>query len=123
MLSQKRNRRRRTPAIWAGVYMSVLLLLFRYGVTQDHADPASGGIGFLPLLVLTTPWSWLLLLFYDQIGISNSAYWGKGWHLLLFVTCNILSGTANCYILYIILMRRKNRETEDDGDPDTGVGK
>jgi len=90
--------------MWAAGYALVLLLLFLLGVIENRVD--SEGMGFLPLLVLTTPWSWLL------IGVWDSPIWGSGTlggHLAIFVTCNLLSGTANGVILYLLIRWRQRR--------------
>jgi hypothetical protein len=93
--------------IVAGIYMFALLLLYVFGVMENKVD--SEGMGFLPLLMLATPWSWLLMYFWDN------PIWGsglQGTHVAIFVTCNLISGTANTYILYLLIrwrQKRKNR--------------
>jgi len=88
----------------AAIYIFVLLLLFVLGVIENRID--SEGMGFLPLLVATTPWSWLLM------GSWDSSIWGSGphaKHVAIFVTCNIISGVANGFILYLFVSWRKKR--------------
>ncbi len=51
------------PAAWARSYLLLLLLLFLLGTLEHLVD--SEGMGFLPLLLLTTPWSWLLVSTWD----------------------------------------------------------
>ena len=83
---------------WMAIYECALLLLFVLGVIENRVD--SEGMGFFPLLALTTPWSWLLMYFWD------SPVWGDGplaTHLAIFVTCNIISGALNGYILYLLV--------------------
>ena len=78
------------------MYLCALLLLFLVGSLESRVD--SEGMGFFPLLLLTTPWSWLLM------GLWDSPIWGsgpQGKYVAIFVTCNIVSGAANGYILYI----------------------
>jgi hypothetical protein len=97
-----RNRALGRPTIGVAIYTAVLLFLFLVGVIENHVD--SEGMGFLPLLVLTTPWSWLLISTWD------APVWGSGphgGHLAIFVTCNLISGAANSLILYFLLNRRK----------------
>jgi hypothetical protein len=103
----KSDRKTRSANVWFATYMIVLLLLFVLGVLENRVD--SEGMGFLPLLVLTSPWSWLL------IGTWDFAVWGSGphaGHLAIFVTCNILSGTANSLLFFLLIKwRRKNAAT------------
>jgi hypothetical protein len=90
------------PAKWTVIYIFALLLLFLVGVIENQAD--SEGMGFLPLLALTTPWSWLLM------GIWDFPIWGSGslgTHLAIFFTCNVISGTANGFILYRLISWRQ----------------
>ena len=99
------NRKIGRSTIWAASYLLVLLLLFLFGVIENRVD--SEGMGFFPLLVLTTPWSWLLM------GTWDFSIWGSGpagIHLAIFVTCNIISGAANGYILYLLINWRQKRE-------------
>ena len=101
----KRNSKVLRPMNIAAIYFGVLLGLFFLGVLENRAD--SEGMGFFPLLVLTTPWSWLLM------GIWDLPIWGKsplGMHLAIFVTCNVLSGAANASILYFLIHRKLKRD-------------
>ena len=107
------NRRVDRAALWPAIYMLVLLVLFALGVLENRVD--SEGMGFLPLLLLTTPWSWLLM------GLWDSPIWGSehlGGHLAIFVTCNIISGVANSYILFLLI---KWRQRKLSGLPKSGV--
>jgi hypothetical protein len=93
-----------SPVFWVKIYTAVLLFLFLLGATESRVD--SEGMGFLPLMAFTTPWSWLLTSTWDF------PIWGKGFlgrQLMVFVTCNALSGTANSYILYVLLKRRQRK--------------
>jgi hypothetical protein len=92
------------PAIWTAGYMFLLLLLFLLGVLENQVD--AEGMGFLPLLVLTTPWSWLLMSVWD---FPIWGTWLQGSPIAIFVTCNIISGTANGYFLYHLLRWRQKR--------------
>jgi hypothetical protein len=86
------------------IYLCSLLVLFLLGVLENHVD--SEGMGFLPLLVLTTPWSWLLT------GVWDAPIWGSGFlgsHIAIFVTCNVISGAINSYILYILINWRQKK--------------
>lgn len=97
-IARNGNRKIGRPTIWAVAYLCVLLLFFLLGVIENHVD--SEGMGFFPLLVLTTPWSWLL------IGTWDAPIWGSGLlgtHVAIFVTCNVISGAANAYILYRVI--------------------
>ncbi len=94
----------RPPVFWVKFYTAILLLLFLLGALESLGD--SEGMGFLPLIVLTTPWSWFLMSTWDF------PIWGNqliGRDLMVFVTCNALSGTANGYILYVLVRRRQKR--------------
>jgi hypothetical protein len=93
--------------IWVTIYLCALLLLFFLGVIENKID--SEGMGFFPLLVLTAPWSWLLM------GLWDSPIWGSGIpgkHLAIFVTCNIISGTVNAYILYVLIRWQQRKATQ-----------
>ena len=84
------------------IYLVVLLLAYLFGVVENRVD--TEGMGFLPLLLLTTPWSWPLLY------LAGSPIFGgglHGFHVGIFVTCNIISGTANSYILYLWIRWRQ----------------
>ena len=103
-IALKSNKSIGRPMIWVAVYIFMLLLLFLFGMIESQVD--SEGMGFFPLLVLTTPWSWLLM------GTWDSPIWGngiQGTHLAIFVTCNVISGVANGYILYALLNWRQRR--------------
>ncbi len=110
----KRRGEKPWPAIFVGIYMFILLLLFIFGmVTQVDSE----GFGFFPLLALTTPWSWLLLWVFSHTGIADSPFWGaglQGTFLFYFVACNFLSGVANSYILYALLKRRLKKVVGDE---------
>ena len=86
------------PTMCAAIYFFVLLPFFLIGAMEYRVD--SEGMGFLPLYVLTTPWSWLLM------PTWNFPIWGSGplgTDVAIFVTCNIISGTANAYILFLLI--------------------
>lgn len=94
----------RRPVVWAVTYLFVLLLFFLFGALEYRVD--SEGMGFLPLLVLTSPWSWLLMATWDF------PIWGNGplgTYASIFVTCNIISGTLNSYVLYFLVKWRQRR--------------
>jgi hypothetical protein len=94
----------RPPVFWVKIYAALLLLLFLFGAAESHFD--SEGMGFLPLIAFTTPWSWLLMPTWDF------RIWGNGLvarQLMVFVTCNALSGGANSYILFLILKHRQKK--------------
>jgi len=101
------------PTRWAAIYVGTLLLLFILGVIENQFD--SEGMGFFPLLVLSTPWSWLMT------GLWDSPIWGSslsGRHLAIFATCNVLSGAVNGYILYFLLNRWQKNVSGASVDPD-----
>jgi len=107
----KGNRKLSRPTIWAAIYMCALLLLFFFGVLENKVD--SEGMGFFPLLALTTPWSWLLM------GLWDSPIWGNtlaATHLAIFITCNVISGTLNGYILYFLLNRWQKKDVGTQND-------
>ena len=95
------------PTAWARSYLLLLLALFLLGTLEHLVD--SEGMGFLPLLLLTTPWSWLLIPTWDL------SIWGNGplgADLAVFVTCNLLAGSANSYLLYLLIRWRKSKTAE-----------
>jgi hypothetical protein len=95
----------RSPRFWVKIYVAALLSLFLLGAAENIVD--SEGMGFLPLIVLTTPWSWLLM------PTWNLPMWGSGLlarELMVFLTC-AFSGTANSYILFFLLRRREQKES------------
>lgn len=94
----------RPPRFWAKIYVAVVLFLFLLGALENIVD--SEGMGFLPLIILTAPWSWLLMPTWD-LPIWGSRLLSR--ELMVFVTCCGLSGTANSYLLYILLRRRQQR--------------
>ena len=94
----------RRPANWVKIYILTLLLLYVLGALESRVD--SEGMGFLPLLAFTTPWSWPLTDTWDY------SIWGGGLlgrYLAIFVTCNVISGAANSYILYLLIRWRQKR--------------
>lgn len=103
-IANKGNIKLDRPAICAAIYLVALLPLFIFGLLESRVD--SEGMGFIFLLAFTTPWSWLLM------GLWNSPIWGTGPHsnfIAIFVTCNILSGAANSYLIYLYVNWRQKR--------------
>lgn len=92
------------PMVWVTIYMCALLLLFFLGVIENRVD--SEGMGFFPLLILTTPWSWLLMGLWDAPLFGSSLV---GRHLAIFLTCNVISGALNSSVLYLLLRWRQRK--------------
>lgn len=90
--------------MWATTYFFVLLLLFLLGAMESQVD--SEGMGFLPLFVLTSPWSWLLMATWDLPMWRSGPIGGN---VAIFVTCNLISGALNGYILYRFIQWRQKR--------------
>jgi hypothetical protein len=110
----KKNGEKPWPAIWVGIYMSTLLILFLFGMVTQFS---SEGFGFFPLIALTTPWSWLLIWGFAHTGTADSSILGSGLQgtfLFYLFACNILSGTANSCILYTVLKRREKKIADDE---------
>jgi hypothetical protein len=101
-----KGRGAKRPRVWVATYLFVLLILFLVGVLENRVD--SEGMGFFPLLAATTPWSWFL------IGTWDAKIWGsgpQGTHVAIFVTCNVISGAINSFILYLLInWRQKKRD-------------
>lgn len=108
------ERKRQWHAILVGTYNIVLLLLFLFGMlTQVSWE----GFGFFPLFALTTPWSWLLIWLSVRTGFLDTGIVGTGLagtFLWVFVSCNVLAGSANSVILYLLLRRRQKKLAEDE---------
>jgi hypothetical protein len=97
---------------WTRLYMISLFVLFAFGVLESLGD--SEGMGFLPLLLLTTPWSWLLM------GVWDAQIWGTralGKYLAVFITCNVISGVANGLIIFILINWRQRRDRRRANGP------
>jgi hypothetical protein len=85
------NRKKPWPAICVGTYIILLLVLFLFGVMTQVS---SEGFGFLPLLALATPWSWILVWLFIQIEVHHSNFLGtglEGTFLGIFIACNIVA--------------------------------
>jgi hypothetical protein len=111
------------PAICVGLYNVLLLLLYLLGmVTQASSE----GFGFLPLLVLTLPWSGLAVWWFaSQSGLSDHNFAGSGFDptlLINFVIFNVLAGPANSCLLYFLLKRRQRRRAGGPGPSQLGTG-
>jgi len=102
------------PAFFVGIYNIVLLLLFLFGMlTQESSE----GFFFIPLLALTTPWSWILIWLSNRSGLIDTGLVGtglEGTFLWFFIFCNILAASANSGILYFLLRRRQRKLAEDE---------
>ncbi|MFZ0731013.1 MAG: hypothetical protein WAM79_01690 [Candidatus Sulfotelmatobacter sp.] len=102
------------PEFFVGLYNIVLLLLYLFGMATQVS---SEGFGFVPLLALTLPWSRLIEWLFDQTGVSGLGFWGSGLSgtfFINFITYNVLAGSANSFILYFLLKRRRRKVAEDE---------
>jgi len=109
-----RNSERPWPAIVAGLYNILLLILYLFGMrTQISWE----GFGFLPLLALTLPWSRLIEWLFEYTGIYDLSFWGTGFVgtlLIYFITYYVLAGSVNSFIIYYLLKRRHRKVAEDE---------
>jgi hypothetical protein len=110
--------RRRTekpwPAFFVGIYSILLLLSYLFGVmTQVESE----GFGFFPLLVLTTPWSWLVLWLLNSSGVLDAHFLDSSSYVvemfLFAIGVYALPGAANSWILYLLLKRHQKKADED----------
>jgi hypothetical protein len=100
------------PALSVGIYNILLLLLFLFGMMTERE---SEGFGFLPLIGLTLPWSWLLDwslgrimdLNFHVAGLPNTFFY-------TFAIHNVLAGSVNSCILYLFLKRWQKKAAEDE---------
>jgi hypothetical protein len=91
---------------WPAVYMILLLLLYSFGVWGTYHGDTEGML-FLPLMLLTTPLSWVLTSVWDLPSFPVSH---NGMHYVsVFVTCNLMAGSVNALCLYWFLRRRRQR--------------
>jgi hypothetical protein len=92
------------PTRWALIYFGIVLLLFSLAVLEHRVD--AEGMGYLPLLVMTTPWSWLLLPLWDLRIWPGGPLGGD---LAGFITFVVIAGTANACLLYFLLKWREKK--------------
>jgi hypothetical protein len=102
------------PAFFVGIYCVVLLLLFLFGIiTQVESE----GFGFLPLMALTTPWSWLIPWLLKCTNVLDSGSLGNNilaGQTLFYSAIFVLPGAANSCILYYLLKRSQKKTAEDE---------
>src|ERR1035438_1105866 len=67
----RRTNEKPWPAIFVGLYNILLLLLFIFGMLTQIS---SEGFGFLPVLALTLPWSWLIGWVFNQTGVRSEEH-------------------------------------------------
>jgi len=108
-----RNRGRKPwPVFFVGVYDILLLFFYLFAVTTQVSWE---GFGSFPLLVLTTPWSWLVIWLLNSTGVLDSKALGSGiaetilFNLMAFV----LPGVTNSWIFYLLLKRHERKAAED----------
>ena len=102
------------PTFFVGIYNVVLLLLFLFGILTWESTE---GFSIIPLMALTTPWSWLLIWLSDRTGFLDTGIVGTGLagtFLWIFVSCNIVAASANSAVLYFLLRRRQKKLAEDE---------
>lgn len=106
------------PAIYVGIYNVILLLLFFLGMmTQIKLE----GWGFVPLIVLTLPFSLCMGFFAPLMDHvlgtgANFRFPGSSFEatlLIHFVFFNVLCGAVNSCILYALLKRRWRRQGQE----------
>ena len=75
------------------------------------------GFGFLPLWALTLPWSGIAVWWFSShSGLANHNFAGSGINptfLINFIVFNLLAGSANSGILYVLLKRWKGKRAEE----------
>jgi hypothetical protein len=100
------------PAFFVGIYSILMLLLFLFGMmTQVDSE----GFGFLPLMVLTTPWSWIAgWLLKSTNAFSTGLLGGNLMGPIFFnLVTFLVPALANSCILYSLLKRREEKLVED----------
>ncbi len=101
------------PTLLVGAYDILLLLSVLFGIaTQVRSE----GFGFVPLLVLTMPWSWLAGWVVKSTGAWDSSFLTGNFAGLLFInsTIFVLPGAVNSWILYVLLKRHQRKVAEDE---------
>jgi hypothetical protein len=100
------------PAFFVGIYNVLLLLLLLFGVAMQVS---SEGFGFLPLMVLTTPWSWILVWLAKNTEVLDSVLsWNNTAGALLYYFASLgLPWVTNSCILYFLLKRHQKKAAED----------
>jgi hypothetical protein len=116
----RRKNEKSWPAIFVGFYNILLLLLYLLGtMTLKTLE----GLGFVPLVVFTLPWSLCMgilvpLIDYCLGSGAKFRFPGNNLEATLLIQLaffNILCGSANSYILYFLLKRRQRKATENGG--------
>lgn len=112
--SIRRKGKRPWPVISVAVYEILLLLAFLFGtLTQVSSE----GFGYLPLLAITTPWSWLSLWLLSSISSIDRIFSGIGLSetfLINFFLFVGLCGSVNSCLLFLLLRQRQRKQEEDD---------
>jgi hypothetical protein len=101
------------PTLLVGAYDILLLLSVLFGIaTQVRSE----GFGFVPLLVLTMPWSWLAGWVVKSTGAWDSVFLAGNLagRLLIDMTIFVLPGAANSCILYFLIKRLQKQAAEDE---------
>ena len=101
------------PKILVGFYCILLLLMYLFSVATQVS---SEGFGSFPLLVLTTPWSWLAMWLLNATGALDSRILGNGFAeaILFNLMVFALPGAANSGILYLLVKRHQKKAAEDE---------
>jgi hypothetical protein len=105
--------KRSWPKIFVGIYCILLLLMDLFSVATQVS---SEGFGSFPLLVLTTPWSWLIIWLLNSTGVFDSRYSGDVLAGVLLGNLMIfaLPGAANSCIIYFLVKRHEKKAAEDE---------
>ena len=108
----RRQNQKPWPAFYVGLYIILLLLFSLFAMLTAVSLE---GFGSFPLLVLTTPWSWLVMWLLNSTGVldSNSLANNVAVVILLNLAVVALPGAANSCILYFLLKRREKKAAED----------
>jgi hypothetical protein len=111
--SLRRNVKKPWPALFVGTYIVLLLVLYLFAVLTQVS---SEGFGSFPLLVFTTPWSWIAVWLLNTTGVFDSRVLGSGLtETFMFNTVVfVLPGVANSFILYFLVKRHQRIAAEDE---------
>jgi hypothetical protein len=107
------------PVFFVGLYNILLLIAYLFGLlTQVSSEE----LGFIPLWVLTMPWSGLVVWLVMGTDVLDSAFLSNSVPEVILgniaFLCNIvafvLPAVANSCILYFLLKRHQKKAAEDE---------
>jgi hypothetical protein len=101
------------PVFFVGIYNILLLFSYLFGIATQVGWE---GFGSFPLLMLTTPWSWLVIWLLNSTGVFDSKSLANNVTVVILINLATfaLSGAANSCILYFLLKRREKKLAEDE---------